>query len=115
MWSGPPQSKGQWKTSFGYLLRLKRSKMVRKRGEYRRDYSFRFKNPSTTLGSKCFPACSWICFRAFSSGHWEDLLRWHDQTFRSVLAVGGGEEIDHAGDGFYLARFCRPNHLGFSH
>ena len=34
---------------------------------------------------------------------WEDLLRWHDQTLRSLVETHGGEEIDHAGDGFFLA------------
>ena len=34
---------------------------------------------------------------------WEDLVRWHDQTLRSLFQAGGGEEIDHAGDGFFVA------------
>jgi len=34
---------------------------------------------------------------------WEDLLRWHDQTLRSLFAGNGGEEVDHAGDGFFVA------------
>lgn len=34
---------------------------------------------------------------------WEDLLRWHDQTLRSLFAGHGGEEINHAGDGFFVA------------
>lgn len=34
---------------------------------------------------------------------WGDLRRWHDQTLRSSFAEGGGEEIDHAGDGFFIA------------
>lgn len=34
---------------------------------------------------------------------WEDLLRWHDQTLRALFASHGGEEIDHAGDGFFVA------------
>jgi class 3 adenylate cyclase len=34
---------------------------------------------------------------------WADLLRWHDQTLRSLVQSHGGEEIDHAGDGFFLA------------
>ncbi len=33
---------------------------------------------------------------------WLDLLRWHDQTLRSLFADHGGEEVDHAGDGFFL-------------
>jgi class 3 adenylate cyclase len=36
---------------------------------------------------------------------WEDLLRWHDQTLRSVFVAHAGEEvkITHEGDGFFLA------------
>ena len=34
---------------------------------------------------------------------WEDLLRWHDQTMRSLLAAHQGEEVKHAGDGFFFA------------
>jgi class 3 adenylate cyclase len=34
---------------------------------------------------------------------WEDLLRWHDRTLRGLIAEHGGEEIDHAGDGFFVA------------
>jgi class 3 adenylate cyclase len=38
---------------------------------------------------------------------WLDLLRWHDQTLRALFADNGGEEVDHAGDGF-LVTFSRP-------
>jgi class 3 adenylate cyclase len=34
---------------------------------------------------------------------WMDLLRWHDQTLRALFAEHGGEEVDHAGDGFFVA------------
>jgi class 3 adenylate cyclase len=34
---------------------------------------------------------------------WADLVRWHDATLRSIFAEHGGEEIDHAGDGFFVA------------
>lgn len=34
---------------------------------------------------------------------WEDLVAWHDQTLRSLFATHGGAEIDHAGDGFFVA------------
>jgi class 3 adenylate cyclase len=34
---------------------------------------------------------------------WTDLVRWHDATLRSIFAEHGGEEIDHAGDGFFVA------------
>ncbi|MCA1832149.1 MAG: adenylate/guanylate cyclase domain-containing protein [Actinomycetota bacterium] len=33
---------------------------------------------------------------------WVDLLRWHDQTLRSLFADNKGEEVDHAGDGFFV-------------
>jgi class 3 adenylate cyclase len=34
---------------------------------------------------------------------WGTLLRWHDQTIRSIVAEHGGEEIKATGDGFFLA------------
>jgi class 3 adenylate cyclase len=34
---------------------------------------------------------------------WGDVIRWHDQTLRSLFAAHRGEEIDHAGDGFFVA------------
>ncbi len=34
---------------------------------------------------------------------WADLLQWHDRTLRTLLAGHGGQEIDHAGDGFFVA------------
>jgi class 3 adenylate cyclase len=34
---------------------------------------------------------------------WADLLQWHDRTLRTLFAGHGGQEIDHAGDGFFVA------------
>jgi class 3 adenylate cyclase len=34
---------------------------------------------------------------------WDDLRRWHDQALRASFAEHQGEEIDHAGDGFFVA------------
>jgi class 3 adenylate cyclase len=34
---------------------------------------------------------------------WEDLLSWHDQTLRSLIASNGGEVAHHTGDGFFVA------------
>ena len=34
---------------------------------------------------------------------WVMLRRWHDSTLRSMFATHGGNEIDHAGDGFFVA------------
>jgi class 3 adenylate cyclase len=34
---------------------------------------------------------------------WTDIVRWHDETLRSLFANHGGEEVDHAGDGFFVA------------
>ena len=39
---------------------------------------------------------------------WSKLIRWHDQTVRSVIAEHGGEEIKATGDGFFLA-FADPD------
>jgi class 3 adenylate cyclase len=34
---------------------------------------------------------------------WADLQRWHDETMRDIFRRNSGEEIDHAGDGFFVA------------
>jgi class 3 adenylate cyclase len=34
---------------------------------------------------------------------WDKLIRWHDQTLRSLVAEHGGQEIKGTGDGFFLA------------
>lgn len=34
---------------------------------------------------------------------WQDLRRWHDRTLRDLFREHGGEEVDHAGDGFFVA------------
>lgn len=34
---------------------------------------------------------------------WEELISWHDKTLRSLFARHGGEEVSHAGDGFFVA------------
>ncbi|HEX2068638.1 MAG TPA: ferredoxin [Actinomycetota bacterium] len=33
---------------------------------------------------------------------WQDLLRWHDETLRSIFATHRGEEITATGDGFFV-------------
>src|SRR5437667_9171727 len=39
---------------------------------------------------------------AIGDDAWLNLLRWHDQTLRALFAEHGGEEVDHAGDGFFV-------------
>jgi class 3 adenylate cyclase len=34
---------------------------------------------------------------------WENLVMWHDRTLRGCFAAHHGEEVDHAGDGFFVA------------
>jgi class 3 adenylate cyclase len=34
---------------------------------------------------------------------WHDLLHWHDQALRRCFADNAGEEVDHTGDGFFVA------------
>jgi len=34
---------------------------------------------------------------------WNDLRHWHDQVLRAAFVAHGGEEVDHAGDGFFVA------------
>jgi len=39
---------------------------------------------------------------------WTEVLHWHDQELRGLFARHGGEEIDHAGDGFFVS-FEQPD------
>ncbi|HYK97121.1 MAG TPA: adenylate/guanylate cyclase domain-containing protein [Candidatus Acidoferrales bacterium] len=34
---------------------------------------------------------------------WQDLIRWHDDTLRAIVAAHGGEEIRHQGDGLVIS------------
>src|SRR5438132_10716689 len=38
---------------------------------------------------------------------WNEVLRWHDQTLRGLIARHAGEEINHSGDGVF-ASFAQP-------
>jgi class 3 adenylate cyclase len=40
---------------------------------------------------------------AIGDAAWSDVVRWHDQTLRSLFAQHSGEVVDHAGDGFFVA------------
>ncbi|HET7701143.1 MAG TPA: adenylate/guanylate cyclase domain-containing protein [Candidatus Limnocylindria bacterium] len=44
---------------------------------------------------------------AIGDAAWQDLIRWHDDAMRRVIAEHGGEEIRHQGDGFVVA-FAAP-------
>jgi class 3 adenylate cyclase len=40
---------------------------------------------------------------AIGDESWAELRRWHDEVLRRCFARHGGEEVDHAGDGFFVA------------
>ncbi len=40
---------------------------------------------------------------AIGDDAWEDLVGWHDRTLRRLFEEHGGGEVDHAGDGFFVA------------
>jgi class 3 adenylate cyclase len=40
---------------------------------------------------------------AIGDAAWEDLRRWHDESLRHRFDEHGGDELDHAGDGFFVA------------
>ena len=44
---------------------------------------------------------------AIGDAGWLHLVEWHDRTLRALFGEHGGEEIDHAGDGFFVA-FAEP-------
>ena len=39
---------------------------------------------------------------AIGDGAWRDLIQWHGRTLWGILSGFGGEEVDHAGDGFFV-------------
>jgi class 3 adenylate cyclase len=39
--------------------------------------------------------------QAMGDEAWNEVLRWHDQTLRGLIARHGGEEINHSGDGVF--------------
>jgi class 3 adenylate cyclase len=39
---------------------------------------------------------------AIGDDAWADVIRWHDQTLRSLFANHDGAEVDHTGDGFFV-------------
>ena len=45
---------------------------------------------------------------AIGDDAWTDVVRWHDQTLRKLVSAHEGEEVDHAGDGFFIA-FSDPS------
>ena len=45
---------------------------------------------------------------AIGDDAWRDLIRWHDDALRSVIAKHGGEEIRHQGDGLVVS-FATPD------
>lgn len=40
---------------------------------------------------------------AIGDDAWTDVVRWHDTALRTVFAAHQGDEVDHAGDGFFVA------------
>jgi class 3 adenylate cyclase/tetratricopeptide (TPR) repeat protein len=40
---------------------------------------------------------------AIGDDAWVTLRAWHDRALRSLFAASGGEEVDHSGDGFFVA------------
>jgi class 3 adenylate cyclase len=46
---------------------------------------------------------STVLLEAIGDEAWTDLRRWHDEELRRCIASHGGEEVDHTGDGFFVA------------
>jgi class 3 adenylate cyclase len=40
---------------------------------------------------------------ALGDGAWEEVIRWHDQTLRSLFDRHGGKQVRHTGDGLFIA------------
>ncbi|HET8569523.1 MAG TPA: adenylate/guanylate cyclase domain-containing protein [Candidatus Limnocylindria bacterium] len=41
--------------------------------------------------------------RVIGDEAWRDVIRWHDEALRAIIAKHGGEEIRHQGDGFFVS------------
>jgi class 3 adenylate cyclase len=41
--------------------------------------------------------------QAIGDDAWLSLIRWHDHALRALFATHAGQEVDHAGDGFFVA------------
>jgi class 3 adenylate cyclase len=41
--------------------------------------------------------------QAIGDEAWSDLRRWHDETLRACVSRHEGQEVDHTGDGFFIA------------
>jgi class 3 adenylate cyclase len=46
---------------------------------------------------------STMLVEAIGDEAWTELVGWHDRSLRSCFARFGGEELDHAGDGFFVS------------
>jgi class 3 adenylate cyclase len=46
---------------------------------------------------------------AIGDDAWADLRRWHDRALRQLFRDHHGQEVDHAGDGFFVV-FAEPDH-----
>lgn len=40
---------------------------------------------------------------AIGDGAWRNLVLWHDRTLQKIFATHGGEEVEHRGDGYFVA------------
>ena len=49
---------------------------------------------------------------AIGDASWLDLVDWHDRTLRTLFREHRGEEVDHAGDGFFVAFTTAGSALG---
>jgi len=65
----------------------------------------RRRRTDATIGTFLFTdVCgSTSLIEAIGDESWLDLVAWHDRTLRALFAEHGGDEIDHAGDGFFVA------------
>ena len=65
----------------------------------------RFSDPQRVVRAFMFTDIvgSTALVEAMGDDAWRNLVRWHDRTLRTQFAEFQGEEIDHAGDGFFVA------------
>lgn len=64
-------------------------------------------SPAADPAERCFMCTDIVgstrLVEAIGDQAWVELSQWHDQALRTSFAHHGGEELDHAGDGFLVA------------
>ncbi len=76
-------------------------------GDEKPDYGKRSENRVTRTFMFTDIVTSTDLIGLIGDASWQELLAWHDRTLRAAFESAAGEEVDHAGDGFFVS-FADP-------